>query len=405
MSEGPIEFTAAAIGDEERLLVSDVLDSGFLSNGSMLARFEAEFAERVGSPHAVGVSSGTAALHIAAIAAGVEDGDVVITPTFSFVASANVIRYERAIPLFVDCDPETLNLDVGQTIDAIERFATGRGPGALLPRIGVGPSRKLRAVIPVHIFGRPVDLGPIQAAAERHGVAVIEDACEALGSSTEGVACGTRGQSGVFGFFPNKQITTGEGGMLVTADDRCASIARSLRNQGRDDVSGWLRYARVGFNYRLDEMSAAIGLAQLRKLDAMLAARAAIARRYDELLDPLAGVRIPPPVGDGAEMAWFVYVVRFDEDVDRDAMMARLAARGIGSRPYFWPIHLQDAYRKTFGFREGDFPHAEAAGRSLLALPFHALMPFAHVERVCEAIAEELPACRRAALTPRLARA
>jgi perosamine synthetase len=395
MSTDPIEITAAEIGDEERLLVAQVLESGFLSNGTMLTAFEREFAAHVGSRHAIGVSSGTAALHMATIAAEVRPDDLVITPTFSFVASANAVLYERGIPLFVDCDPSTLTMDVDQTIDAIERFGSGRGLGALLPR-KCGTPGSLRAVIPVHIFGRMVDLAPIREAASRYGITIIEDACEALGSSRDGIRAGASGDAGVFGFFPNKQITAGEGGMIVTNDDRDAALYRSLRNQGRDDLGGWLRYSRLGYNYRLDEMSAAVGLGQLRRIDTLLSRRAAIASQYSNLLAGMEGVSLLPPPEPGTEMGWFVYVIRFDADVDRDVMMERLAARGIGSRPYFWPIHLQTFYRDQFGFREGDFPHSEAAGRSLLALPFSTVLRADQVERVCDAIREELPYARSA---------
>ncbi|MCM3876888.1 MAG: DegT/DnrJ/EryC1/StrS family aminotransferase, partial [Thermoanaerobaculia bacterium] len=271
--------------------MDEVLRSGRLSMGPMLARFEEEFAARFRVPHAAGVSSGTAGLHLAVIAAGVREGDLVITSPFSFIASANAILYERGVPVFVDIDPETLALDetrAAEAIDAIARRLPTRA--RWLPRAARDSGAPLRAVLPVHVFGRPAELPGVVAAARTHGLAVIEDACEAIGASADGVLSGTAGDAGVFAFYPNKQMTTGEGGMLVTPHRTWDELVRSLRNQGRSGDARWLHHERLGYNYRLDEMSAALGLAQLRRLDALLERRRVVAAAYDARVMALVGV-------------------------------------------------------------------------------------------------------------------
>jgi perosamine synthetase len=370
-----IALSSPDIGLEERQLVDAVLRSGTLAGGAMLASFEREFAARFGARHAVAMSSGTAALHVAMIAAGVSEGDQVITSPFSFVASANSILFERGTPVFVDIDPDTLTMDPVATVAAIEELA---------------PGGRLRAILPVHIFGRPVEMSAIVDAARDLGVPIIEDACEAIGASADGVLAGRWGDAAVFGFYPNKQMTTGEGGLLLTDRDDWASLARSLRNQGRSDDARWLQHDRLGYNYRLDEMSAAVGVAQLRRLDELLARREAVAIRYDALLSTIDGVRPLAAPRDGMRLSWFVYVVRLAPEIDRAGLMSTLSKRGIASRPYFPAIHLQPVYRERFGFRPGMFPHAEAAAESLLALPFHASLAAEDIEYVCAAVAEEV---------------
>lgn len=370
-----IALSAPDIGLEERRLVDAVLRSGTLSGGAMLASFEGEFAARFGARHAVAMSSGTAALHVAMIAAGVNEGDQVITSPFSFVASANSILFQRATPVFVDIDPETLTMDPRATVAAIESLA---------------PAGRLRAILPVHIFGRPVEMGAIARAARSHGIAIIEDACEAIGASADGVLAGRWGDASVFAFYPNKQMTTGEGGVLLTDRDDWAVLARSLRNQGRSADGTWLQHEILGYNYRLGEMSAAVGLAQLRRLDELLAKRDAVAARYNALLGGVRSVRPLAAPRDGMRLSWFVYIIRLDPGIDRNRLMHTLAERGIVSRPYFPPIHLQPFYRERFGFAPGMFPHAEAAGESLLALPFHGNLSDEDIEYVCAAVAEEV---------------
>ena len=360
------------IGPDEIALVNDVLRSRALSCGPMIDQFEREWAERLGVAHAVAVSSGTAGLHLSMIAAGVTDNDFVITSPYSFVASANAVLYQRAVPLFVDIDADTLNIDPTQVDEALDALRLG-GTAARrwLPRSGAGAARAARAVLPIHVFGRAAEMDRICSAASAHDARVIEDACEAVGTDLHGQQAGTFGDAAVFGFFPNKQVAMGEGGVITTRHAEWAALFRSLRNQGRNADGAWLAYGRLGYNYRLNDMSAAVGLAQLRRLDDLLARRDRVAARYTERLQSLDGVTPLRPLPGSNRVSWFVYVVRFADDIDRDRVMASLAERGIPSRPYFPSIHLQPFYRERFGFREGDFPRSEAASRSTLALPFH----------------------------------
>jgi dTDP-4-amino-4,6-dideoxygalactose transaminase len=358
----------------------------------MLADLERAFAERFGARHAIGVSSGTAAVHLSVLAAGVRDGDIVITTPFSFIASSNVILYERAIPVFVDIDPQTLTIDPAAAVDAIETLTLRReGWQRLLPPGGPRPTGTLRAIIPVDVFGRVAEMQAIVAAARGAGIAVIEDACEAVGASLDGIPAGRWGNAGTFAFYPNKQMTTGEGGMVLTDDDAIAREVSSLRSQGRSDDRSWLRHQRIGYNYRLNELSAAVGLAQFRRLDELLQKREAVAAMYTERLRGVEGIAPLPPPRAGMNISWFIYVVRVDDHINRDALAAELAARGIPTRPYFWPIHLQPPYRERFGFEPGAYPHTEAAGNSLLSLPFHGQLTEEEVDYVCESIAAVVP--------------
>jgi perosamine synthetase len=356
------------IGDRERELVLDVLGSDTLACGPMAPAFEWAFADRVGTGFAVACSSGTAGLHTALHRVGVGPGDEVITSSFSFIASANVIAHERATPVFADIEERTFNLDPG-SVEA-----------AVTPRT--------RAIVAVHIFGYPCDIEAIAAIAARHGIAVVEDACEALGCTIAGRPIGSHGNPAVYGFYPNKQLTTGEGGMITTDDEDVARELRSLVNQGRSDDGDWLVHQRLGFNYRMDEMSAALGLAQLEKLDAMLAARARLADRYDELLAGVEGIELPYR-GPEAR-SWFIYYVRVAEGIDRDAVADGLAARGIATRPYLPAIHTQPPYQERFGYREGMLPVAERVSRSTLALPFFVQLEDDDIAHVAASLREVL---------------
>lgn len=387
-----IPMSAPDITPAEVEAVLAVLRTPSLSIGPRLAGFEERLAAYVGTSAAVGVNSGTSGLHLCVIAAGVGAGDVVITTPFSFVASANCILYERGVPVFVDVDPETGNIDPHQVAEAVADLQRG-GPAAkrwLPPALrdswpAAGPAR-LKALLPVHAFGQPADMDPILAVAERHGLAVIEDACEAIGAEYKGRKAGTLGDAAVFAFYPNKQMTTGEGGMIVTGRAEWAELFRSLRNQGRDVFDAWLNHTRLGYNYRLDEMSAALGLAQLGRLEELLARRERVAGWYGERLAEVPGVRVPTVVNTTTRMSWFVYVIRLAQEADRRAVMAGLAAEGIPSRPYFTPIHLQPFYAERFGYRRGDFAATEALGDTCLALPFSGVMTEEQVDRVCEAL-------------------
>lgn len=364
----------------------------------MIERFEGEFAQRFDARHAIAVSSGTAAVHLSVLAAGVTEGDFVITTPYSFIASANPILYERAIPIFVDIDPSTLTIDPAAAIEAMESLVFRRqGWERLLPPRCGTPTGKLRAIVPVDLFGRVAEMKELVARARNLGVAVVEDACEAIGASLDGVPAGRWGDAGTFGFFPNKQMTAGEGGLVLTDDDEWARTIRSLRNQGRASDENWLRHDRLGYNYRLDELSAAIGLAQLRRLDELLRARADVAAAYHQRLASIEGIHLAPAPREGMRVTWFVYTIAVDEAIGRDRLAARLALRGIETRPYFWPIHLQPLYRERFGFQPGRYPASEAAGATGLALPFHHELDEATLDRICEIVAEEAEACREEA--------
>jgi dTDP-4-amino-4,6-dideoxygalactose transaminase len=395
----PIALAAPDIGEREIAAVVDVLRSRSLALGPVTERFEEAMAARFGARYGVAVSSGTAALHLAMIAAGVRDGDLAVTTPMSFVASANAILYERGIPVFADVDPVTLTLDPGGALEAMDALVhQRRGWRQLLPRTCNPTTGNLRALVPVHVFGRPTEMGELVPAARELGIPIVEDACESIGATADGVDAGRWGEASVFGFYPNKQITSGEGGMILTDDEAWARLFRSLRNQGRSDGTLWLRHDRLGYNYRLDEMSSALALVQLARLDELLRARAAVAERYAAGLAPLDGVSLLAPPRPGMSVSWFVYAVRLAPDVDRDLLMSRLAARGVACRPYFWPIHLQPFYRERFGYRPGDFPAAEAAGRALLALPFSSVLPPEDVDHVCDVFAQELARARGSAV-------
>jgi len=379
--------------DITELEVSSVvaaLASGCLSIGPQLEEFEQRIARLIGVRHAVGVSSGTAGLHLATIAAGVETGDLVITSPFSFVASANCILYERGIPIFVDVDPVTGNLDAGLVSEAVRDLLAGGAarrrwlPPALRHRdSGVG---RLKAILPVHAFGQPADMDPIVETARAHGLTVIEDACEAIGAEYKQRNAGGIGDVGVFAFYPNKQMTTGEGGIIVTDNDDWAAQFRSLRNQGRDAMGAWLQHDRLGYNYRMSELSAALGVAQLSRLHELLEARDRVARLYSDRLSRADWLRVPVVSAHTTRMSWFAYVVRLASEVERDHVMRDLAGQGIPSRPYFSPIHLQRFYVERFGYSRGDFPVTERLGDVSLALPFSARLTETEVLRVCDAL-------------------
>jgi perosamine synthetase len=365
-STGPqerIPLARPVLGEQEERAVLEVLRSGQLSLGPRLAQFERAFAAFVGAPHACALSSGTAGLHLALRAVGVEEGDEVITSPFSFVASANTVLYERARPVFADIDPVTLNLDPAAAEAAV--------------------TERTRALLPVHIFGYPADMPAFEAVAARHRLAIVEDACEALGARhADGAAVGGRGHPAVFGFYANKQLTTGEGGMVTLADPLLKERIDSERNQGRAPDMGWLDHDRLGFNYRLSDVACALGIAQLQRLDEMLAGRARVAACYREALAGIEGLRLPCENSGGEERGWFAFVVQLPRGVDRDETVRALAARGIQSKPYLPAIHLMSFYRERFGHRTGEFPVCEDVAERSLALPFFAQMSEGEVARV-----------------------
>lgn len=351
------------LGREEEERVLAVLRSGQLSLGPLLGEFERAFAARLDAGHASAVSSGTAGLHLALRAVGVTDGDEVVTSPFSFVASANAVLYERARPVFADIDPVTLNLDPDAAAAAI--------------------THRTRALLPVHIFGYPADLPAFEAL----GLPIVEDACEALGAvHGDGTAVGARGHPAVFGFYPNKQLTTGEGGMVCVGDAAIKERIDSERNQGRAPDMGWLDHDRLGFNYRLSDIACALGLAQLQRLDQLLGARARVAGLYRASLAEVAGLQLPCEDSAGNGRGWFVFVVQLPRGVDRDATVRALAERGIPSKPYMPAIHLMSFYRERFGHREGEFPVCEDVASRSIALPFFPAMSEGQIARVVEAV-------------------
>jgi perosamine synthetase len=365
-----IPLSAPWIDGREEELVLETLRSGQLSLGPMVDRFEAALAERIDAPYVAAVSSGTAGLHLCMRLARVGPGDEVVTTPFSFIASANCALYEGATPVFADIDPRTLNLDPA----AVETAVTPR----------------TKAILPVHVFGYPAELAELEAIAERNGLAIVEDACEALGSEYRGRPVGSSGHPAAFAFYPNKQMTTGEGGAVAVATEEEWALLKSLSNQGRSDSGEWLTHARLGYNYRLDDLSAALGLAQLERYDEILGARSEVAARYGELLAAVDGVEVPLPDDADHRRSWFVYVVGLAAGIDRNGVMARLAEDGVASKPYLPSIHLQPYYRERFGYREGMLPLAEDVSSRTLALPFHSRLTAEQQERVVEALSRAL---------------
>ena len=345
--------------------VTAVLRTPNLSLGPKGPEFETAFARHCGTRFAVACSSGTAGLHLLVRAMGIGPGDEVITTPFSFVASANGIVMEGAKPVFVDIDVHTWDIDP-KRIEA-----------AITPRT--------KAILPVDVFGQVADMDAIVEIARRRGLRVIEDSCEALGSRYRGRPAGSFGDAGVFGFYPNKQITTGEGGMIVTDDASIADLCRSMRNQGRETDGGWLAHPRLGYNYRLSDINCALGIVQLQRLDEIMAARSRVHAAYRERLKDEQRIS-SQKVHAGAEVSWFVFVVRLAQRYtpnDRERILKTLAARGIGCSNYFAPIHLQPFYTERYGYRPGDFPVCEALAARTLALPFHHELTEADLDRVC----------------------
>jgi perosamine synthetase len=388
-----IPMSAPDLTDAERDAVREVLSTPTLSMGHWANDFENAFLPRIGRAFAIAVSSGTSGLHLCVRAAGIGAGDLVITTPFSFVASANVLLYERAIPVFVDVHPKTGNIDPGLVANAARDLAAGgQAARKWLPHKGAPGRHALKAILAVDVFGQPADLDPLRKTADEYAIHLIEDACEALGGEYKNRPAGSVGDYSVFAFYPNKQITTGEGGMIVTDDAEAATLMRALRNQGRAPGDTWLQHTHLGYNYRLDEMSAALGTVQMSRLDELVAKRDRVASWYRTRLDKIPGVEAPVVEPFTSQMSWFVYVVHFDPEIDRDALAARLAERGIPARPYFLPIHLQPYVAERFGFRPGDFPNTEDLGRRGLALPFSGIMTEEDVETVCNMVREELTA-------------
>ncbi len=361
----PLRMSFPDINEDDVRAVAEVLRSGQLGLGPRAEALGSELARRCGVRHGVAVSSGTAALHMIVRALGLGRGDEVLVPSFTFAASVNVLLYEGATPVFVDVDPDTCNLSPAE----LECKVTPR----------------TKAVMVVDAFGHPAEWDEILAIAARRRLQVIDDSCEALGAEYNGQPLGRFGRAAAFAFYPNKQITTGEGGAIVTDDDEIAGLARSLRNQGRDEMGAWLDHARLGYNYRMDEMSAALGLSQLARLDDLLARRRRVAELYGERLQDV-GWLAPPVVRPHVRMSWFVYVVKLAQGFHRDPVIGALAQQGIPARGYFNPVHRLPHIREVLGGRDPDLPVTEALAARALALPFHGGMTEDEVDRVVEGL-------------------
>ena len=388
-----IPMSSPDLTDAELAAVQDVVQTRYLSIGPYINAFEEGFTSYLGVSHAAGVNSGTSGLHLCTIAAGIGPGDLVITTPFSFIASANCILYEQAVPIFVDVAPATGNIDPALVAEAASDILQGGAAARpwLPPALrDAPPTGRLKALLPVHAFGNPADMDPLLEVARKHNLLVIEDACEAMGAEYRGRKAGTLSDAAVFAFYPNKQMTTGEGGMIVTDHEAWDSLFRSLRNQGRDVFNAWLDHNRLGYNYRLDEMSAAIGAVQLQRIEELIAKRERVAAWYNERLQAVDLVEVPQVAPTTTRMSWFVYVVRIRPPASRDTVMQLLAEWGIPSRPYFSPIHLQSFYREKFGYQRGDFPVTEELGDYSLALPFSSVMTEEQVEIVCHYLEQSI---------------
>lgn len=357
-----IPLSKPYIGAEEIKAVEEVLRSNVLSMGERVSRFEETFSEFIGKKYGVAVNSGTSGLHLAVKAFEIGPGDEVLTTPFSFIASANCLLYEGAQPVFVDVEEDSLGMDPEQ----VESKVTD----------------KTVAILPVHVFGQPCNMGEIERIAKKHSLKIIEDACESIGSKYQGVTVGSIGDMSVFGFYPNKQITTGEGGMVLTDDENKYQLLKSLRNQGRGESMQWLSHDRIGYNYRMSEISAAIGIEQVKKLHEVSTKRRAVAREYLQELANIDEIKLPNTFSDRTH-SWFVFAIRVKQ-AWRDKVIEELQKVGIQSKAYFYPcIHLQKFYREKFGYSEGDFPIAEKLSKEIIALPFFTDMGEGEIQYVC----------------------
>jgi perosamine synthetase len=352
-----VPLSSPDIVDKDIEAVVGVMKTRFLSIGPKVVEFEKRMSEYAGVKYAVAVNSGTSALHLIIRGMGIGEGDVVVTTPFSFIASANCILFERAKPLFVDIEGETLNLNADKVEEKLESLSREE-------------LAKVKALLVVDAFGQPADWDRFKQIGKKYNLRLIEDSAEALGAEYKGKRAGSLGEVGVFAFYPNKQITTGEGGVLVTDNEELARLARSMRSQGRGESGEWLDHERLGYNYRMDELSAALGCSQMERIEEILEKRAKVAGMYREKLAEVEEVQIPFIAPYVSGMSWFVYVVRLERGIDRNKVIKFLNEEGVQCKPYFTPIHLQPFYRKMFGYKEGDFPVTEDVAGRTIALPF-----------------------------------
>jgi len=347
-----IPLASPELGEEEKIAVLEVLDSSILSIGPKVEEFEQRMADYSQRKYAVAVNSGTSALDLVGRSLSIGPGDKYITTSFSFITTANILLYVGATPVFADIEKDTYNID----------------PQSIEERVKKDPS--IKGIITVDVFGHPCDWDAINKITEQYNLTMIEDSCEALGSEYKGRRCGSYGEAGAFAFYPNKQITTGEGGVIVTDNEDIYIKSRSMRNQGRGEGGSWLDHVRLGFNYRLNEISSVLGIEQLKKIHSFIEKRNKVADRYEKYLSKVDGVTTPVVKDYVTQMSWFVYVITLDENIDRDMVLQGLREAGIGCRNYFSPIHLQPFYEERFGFKQGILPVTEEVGKRTIAIPF-----------------------------------
>ena len=383
-----VPMSSPDLNEADRQAVLEVLHTNYLSMGPKIDEFERAVAEYAGVTDAIGVNSGTSGLHLCVRAAGLKSGDYVITTPFSFVASSNVLLFENIIPVFVDVDIKTGNIDPEKVRQAAVDFSSGdtNKMKRWLPRKGIDKRGKLKGILAVDVFGQPADYGKLEEITRENDLILIEDSCEAIGAELNHQKAGTFGSFGVFAFYPNKQMTTGEGGMVVTNNTSAADMMRALRNQGRAPGDNWLQHTHLGYNYRLDEMSAALGLSQMKRINDLISEREKVAQWYNTHLKAINGIEIPFVSPQTTRMSWFVYVIRIDERFNRDRTAEKLEAAGIPVRPYFLPIHLQPYMVERFGYQKGDYPITEDLGNRSLALPFSGVMTEEQVQLVCASL-------------------
>lgn len=375
MRQVQVPLSSPDIIEKDIESVVGVMKTRFLSIGPKVVEFEKRMGNYAGTKYAVAVNSGTSALHLIIKGMGIGEGDVVITTPFSFIASSNCILFERARPLFVDIEEDTLNLDPDKTDEQLGKMSQEE-------------LDKVKAIIVVDAFGQPADWDRFRQIGKKYNLRLIEDSAEALGAEHKGKRVGSLGEVGVFAFYPNKQITTGEGGILVTDDEELARLARSIRNQGRGESGEWLDHERLGYNFRMDELSSALGCSQMERIEEILDKRAKVAGMYSEKLAEVEEVQVPYIADYVNRMSWFVYVIRLDKDINRDSVIEYLNQEGVQCKPYFTPIHLQPFYRKMFGYKEGDFPVTEDVSDRTIALPFFNNLKEEQIDYVVEKLKE-----------------
>ena len=370
-----VPLSSPDIVEKDIKAVLGVMKTRYLSIGPKVVEFEKRMSEYTGVKYAVAVNSGTSALHLIIRGMGIGEGDVVITTPFSFIASANCILFERTRPLFVDIEEDTLNLDADKVEKKLESLSREE-------------LAKIKALLVVDAFGQPADWDRFRQIGKKYNLRLIEDSAEALGAEYKGKSAGNLGEVGVFAFYPNKQITTAEGGILVTDNEELARLARSMRNQGRGETGEWLDHERLGYNFRMDELSAALGCSQMERIEEILEKRAKVAGMYGEKLAEVEEVQVPFIAPYVSRMSWFVYVIRLDKDINRDSVIEYLNQEGVQCKPYFTPIHLQPFYRKMFGYKEGDFPITEDVSDRTIALPFFNNLKEEQIDYVVEKLKE-----------------